>query len=259
MEKNTFYNWFLETNRQNDIKEQQKLVDAAQHTKEFFLGKTSKLPKESVFLGEKLIKNIKEGFRGQLCPKDVIGILDEIMDPNNSSAKLHWCKSVRKQGVEKLQRQFLLENYKIQILAGKNHNITASGDDSYRFDLKTGELLKGVRKIQGKTSKSMDGVVVVKTTSKVWTFQKVTTDNGGSTDSVEAELIETIYAAKKCVNDLKIEDYFVFISDGPFYQRKQHKTDKKTRFEKLYELSEKQIIVATSDTLFYELSERNLI
>ena len=259
MEKNNFYDWFLETNRQNDIKEQQKLVDVAQPTKDYFLGKIDKLPKESVFLAEKLIKNIRDGFRGQLFPKDIIGFLDEIMDPNNSSSKLLWCKSVRKQGVEKLQRQFLVEKYKIKIFAGKKNNITASGDYSYRFDLKTGELLKGARKVQGKTAKSMDGYIAVKTPVKVWTFQKVTTDNGGGTDSVEVELIETIRAAKKCVNDLKSKDYFAFIADGPFYQRKQHKTDKKTRFETLCELAEEQIIIANSDTLCDALKKRGLI
>ena len=232
MEKNSFYDWFLETNRQNDIKEQQKLVDVAQPTKDYFLGKIPKLPKGSIFLGEKLIKNIEDGFRGQLFPKTIIGFLDEIMDPNNSSSKLLWCKSVRKQGVEKLQRQFLLNEYKIKILSGKKNGISAAGDNSYRFDLTTGELLKGVKKIQGKTSKSMDGIPVFETPNKGFVFQKVTTDNGGGTDSVEVELIETIVAAKKCVNNLKNDNFFVFIADGPFYQRKQHKTDKKTRFEK---------------------------
>jgi hypothetical protein len=259
MNKITFYNWFLETNRQNDIKEQQKLVEIAPLVKDYFLGKISKLPSGSIFLAQKLEKNIRDGFRGQLVSKDIIGFLDEIMDPNNSSAKLLWCKSVRKQGVEKLQRQFLFEKYKIKVLAGKKHEITASGDNSYRFDLKTGELLKGVRKVQGSTSKSMDGRVVVKTPLKVWTFQKVTTDNGGGTDSVETELIETIHAAKKCVNELKTQDYFVFISDGPFYERKQYKSDKKTRYEKLYELSEERIIIATSNTLSHELEKRGLI
>lgn len=259
MEKNTFYNWFLETNRQNDIKEQQKLVDAAQPTKEFFLEKISELPKGSVFLGEKLIKNIKEGFRGQLCPKDVIGILDEIMDPNNSSAKLHWCKSVRKQGVEKLQRKFLSDKFGIKIFAGKKYGVTASGINSYRFELSTGEFLQGVRKTQGKTSKSMDGKTPIKNPNNAWTFQKVTTDNGGGTDSVEAEVIETINAAKKCIHNLGSSDFYIFLLDGPFYQRKQYKTDKKTRFEKLFELSENQIIVATSDTLSDELKKRDLI
>jgi hypothetical protein len=259
MEKNSFYDWFLETNRQNDIKEQQKLVDAAKLTKDYLEGKITKLPKGSVFLLEKLTKNIQEDFRGLLVPKTTIGILDEILDPSNSSAKLQWCKSVRKQGVEKHQRQFLLNEYKIKILAGKKNGISAAGDNSYRFDLTTGELLKGVKKIQGKTSKSMDGIPVFKTPNKGFVFQKVTTDNGGGTDSVEVELIETIIAAKKCVNNLKNDNFFVFIADGPFYQRKQHKTDKKTRFEKIYELSEKQIIIATSDTLCDELKKRGLI
>jgi hypothetical protein len=257
MEK--FYPWFLETNRLSDIKEQLKLVEAAQPTKDFITGKISKLPKGYTYLYNKLIKNIQESFRGMARPKTTVEILDEILNINNSSALLHWCKSVRKQGVEKLQRKYLKDKFNIQINAGEKYGVTASGPNSFRFSLETYELLKGVKKTQGKSTKSMDGWISLKDLCKGWTFQKVTTDNGGSTDSVEAEVIETVKAAKKNIELNKSSDKFIFLLDGPFYQRKQFKSDKKTRFEKIYELSENDVIIATSDTLFDELKKRNLI
>lgn len=253
-----FYDWFLDTNRKSDIEEQQKLVIAAGFLKDYLLGKIPKLPKGSIFLANKLKKNIEQGFRGQLIKKTVIGHLDEILDPNISCSKLHWAKSVRKQGVEKLQRKYLHEKFQIEILAGKQNGLTASGENSYRLNLETGELMKGVRKIPGVHSKSMDGKNRIKNIN-LWYFQKVTTDDGGGTDTVEIETIDLIKAAKKCVHDRKSSNVFIILTDGPFWQRKQYKKDKKTRFEKLHDLSENQIIVATSDTLLNELKERNLI
>lgn len=256
---NSFYSWLLETNKLSDVKEQQKLIEAAQPTKDFILGKITKLPKGYIYLYNKLLKNIKDGFRGLARPKDIVGILDEILDINNASALLLWCKSVRKQGVEKLQRKYLKDKFNLQINAGENYGVTASGPNSFRLSLETYEFLKGVKKTQGKNTKSMDGWIPLKDSTKGWTFQKVTTDNGGGTDSVEAEVIETVKAAKKNKELNKSSDKFIFLLDGPFYQRKQFKSDKKTRFEKIYELSENDVIIATSDTLFDELKKRNLI
>jgi len=257
-----FYDWYLETNRQLDISEQKKLVEIAKPTKDFYLNKLDKLPKGCVFLSKKLLKNIQEQFRGQLRPKDIIGILDEILDENNSSAALLWCKSVRKQGVEKLQRIFLKENYGINILSGKKNGVTPSGSNSFRFNLETGDFVQGQRKIPGKFTKSMDGYFFILCESvliKVWIFQKVTTDNGGGTDNVEEEVIQALSTIKKFKSLKKTSDKFVFLLDGPFYQRKQYKTDKTTRFERIYDLSDNDIIVATSDSLKSELSKRNLV
>ena len=39
--------------------------------------------------------------------KNILGIIDEILDPTNSSAKMCWSKSPRKQGVEDIQQNYL--------------------------------------------------------------------------------------------------------------------------------------------------------
>jgi hypothetical protein len=253
-----FYDWFLDTNRHEDIKEQEKLIDAAKQLKDYFTNGKNKIPKNSIFLYRKLIKNIQEGFRGQIVIKNVIGILDEIIDPNNSSSKLYWCKSVRKQGVEKLQRKYLKEIYKVEILSGKENGVTPSGPNSFRFKLDDYEFVKGAKKIQGKTTKSMDGFINLESGVKGWTFQKVTTDNGGATDSVEAEVYETIKAVKNYFKIKNSSDKFIFILDGPFYQRKQYKSDDTTRFGKLYNFSDDNILIVTSDSLLDELKKRGL-
>jgi hypothetical protein len=258
----TFYNYYLQQNVIKDIQNQKELVDAAKSIKLYLTNNIERLSNKHKWLLEKLTKNIQENYRGQLVVKNMLEILDEIIDPNNSSSKLYWAKSPRKQKIEDIQRDFILYTHGINILAGKNFGVCASGNDSYRFIYETSELKKGISKKEGVTTKSMDGLLQqtqLKTKLKCWVFQKVTTDDGGSTNSVEEEVIETIKVANKNVKQFKEQNVFIFLLDGPYWVRKQFKKDQKTRFEKISEMSSDYVIVCDSNNIKNELSKRNLI
>jgi hypothetical protein len=258
----TFYSYYLEQNRIKDIQNQQECVEAAKSIKSFLEGKIEKLPKKDKWLYEKLTKNIQDAYRGQLVDKNLNGIIDEIIDMNNSTSKLYWSKSPRKQKIEEIQRDFILLNHGITILAGKQFGVCASGDDSYRFIYETSEFKKGVNKKEGMTTKSMDGLVQqneLNTNLKCWIFQKVTTDDGGSTNSVEEEVIETVKVANRNVDNFDQQNVFIFLLDGPYWERKQYKKDIKTRFEKISDMSSDRVIVCNSNTIKDELVKRNLI
>jgi len=258
----TFYNYYLEQNKIKDIQNQQECVNAAKSIKSYFTKNEEKLPNKYKWLLEKLTKNIQDTYRGQLVVKDMLGILNEIIDSNNSSSKLYWCKSPRKQKIEEIQRNFILLNHNINILAGKKFGVCASGDNSYRFIYETFEFKKGVNKKEGSTTKSMDGLIQqsdLNTDLKCWVFQKVTTDDGGSTNSVEEEVIETIKVANKNIEKFKEQNVFIFLLDGPYWGRKQYKKDSKTRFEKISEMSSDYVIICDSNTIKNELVKRKLI
>ena len=258
----TFYDYYLEQNRVKDILNQKDCVNAAKSIKSFIEGTINEIPKKHKWLFDKLSKNIQNNYRGLLVEKDILGIVNEIIDPNNSSAKLHWSKSPRKQKIEELQRDFILSIHNITVLAGKNFGICATGKNSYRFNYETLEFKKGVDKKEGSTTKSMDGLIDpsnLNTTHKCWVFQKVTIDDGGSTNSVEEEVIETIKVANKNVDKFGNQNIFIFLLDGPYWGRKQFKKDNKTRFEKISEMSSDCVIICDSNTIKNELIKRNLI
>jgi hypothetical protein len=258
----TFYNYYLEQNRLKDIQNQQECVEAAKSIKMYLTGNLQKLPNKHKWLNEKLTKNIQDTYRGQLVVKDVIGIIDEIIDMNNSTSKLYWSKSPRKQKIEELQRDFISLNHGLKILTGKQFGVCASGDDSYRFIYETSEFKKGINKKEGATTKSMDGLLQqteLNTDSKCWIFQKVTTDDGGSTNSVEEEVIETIKVANKNINTFSEENVFIFLLDGPYWERKQYKKDTKTRFQKILDMSSDRVIVCNSNSIKDELIKRKLV
>ena len=258
----TFYEYYLEQNRIKDIQNQKECINAAKSIKLLLTNNIQKLPTKHKWLHEKLVKNIQNNFRGQLVEKDILGIIDEIIDIDNSSSKLFWSKSPRKQKVEELQRNFILSNYGLTILAGKKHGICASGENSYRFIFDTAQFKKGINKKEGFTTKSIDGLLKsaeLDTTLKYWIFQKVTTDDGGSTNSVEEEVIETVKVANRNVNNFNEENVFIFLLDGPYWERKQFKTDNKTRFEKINDMSTNQVIVCNSNNIKDELIKRNFI
>jgi hypothetical protein len=257
----TFYNYYLNQNRFKDIQNQEDCVEAAKSIKLFLTGNIQKLPKKHKWLHEKLIKNIQDRYRGQLVIKNIIGIIDEIIDMNNSTSKLYWSKSPRKQKIEEIQRDFILLNHGLTILFGKKFGVCASGDNSYRFVYESSEFKKGINKKEGMTTKSMDGLLQqteLNTDLKCWVFQKVTTDNGGSTNSVEEEVIETIKVANKNTINFKEQNVFIFLLDGPYWERKQYKKDIKTRFEKISDMSSDRVIVCNSNNITDELIKRNL-
>lgn len=258
----SFYNYYLEQNRIKDIQNQKDCVKTAKVIKSFLTGEILEIPKKHKWLSDKIFKNIKDKYRGQLFEKDVIGVIDEIIDQNNTSSKLYWSKSPRKQKIEVLQRDYVLKTHKINILAGKEYGICGHGENSYRFVYDTFEFKKGISKKEGTTTKSMDGLIdesCLNVKLKCWVFQKVTTDDGGSTNSVEEEVIKTISVANKHYNNFMDSDYFIFLLDGPYWIRKQHKSDQKSRFEKIYDMSSEKIIVCDSDTIKLELEKRKII
>jgi len=258
----TFYDYYLQQNRIKDIQNQKDCVSAAKAIKSYLLKETNSLVKKHNWLLDKINKNIRDNYRGQLVEKEVLGIIDEIIDNNNSSSKLYWCKSPRKQKIEELQRNFISETHNIKISAGKKHGVCASGKDSFRFIYETAEFKKGLNKKEGLTTKSMDGIIssdIIKTKGKCWIFQKVTTDDGGSTNSVEEEVIKTINVAKKHTTTFETNDIFIFLLDGPYCERKQYKKDLETRFNKIYKLSSDSVVVCNSNTIKEELTKRNLI
>ena len=250
-----FYDFFLKTNIEKDILFQKELVVAAKEYKKSLLDLSYTLDKKYFWLKEKLEKNVQDKFRGMLIEKNVLEILEEILDPNNSSSKLHWGKSPRKSGIEKIQVEFWKKYLDIDLKIGKKNGITASGQDSYRFSL-DGEFLKGVKKDKTKNTKSIDAVF----SDNYYVILKVTTDDGGSTNSVEEEIITLIKSCSKFLeknpNDLK---KFVFVLDGPYWLRKDNMNKSKTRFDILYENSQNRLIVCTSDTIKSELTKRELI
>jgi len=250
-----FYDFFLKTNIEKDIFFQKELVVAAKEYKKSLLDSSYALDKKYFWLKEKLEKNVQDKFRGMLIEKNVLEILEEILDPNNSSSKLHWGKSPRKSGIEKIQVEFWEKYLKIDLKIGKKNGVTSSGQDSYRFSL-DGEFLKGVKKDKTKNTKSIDAVFL----DNYYVILKVTTDDGGSTNSVEEEIITLIKSATKFLeknpDDLK---KFVFVLDGPYWMRKDNLDKSKTRFNVLYKNSQDKLIICTSDTVIDELKKRNFI
>ena len=83
----TFYEYYLEENRKKDIKNQEDCVIAAKSIKLCLENKTKSIPKKHQWLSDKIFKNIRDKYRGQLVDKNVMGIIDEIIDPKNSSSK----------------------------------------------------------------------------------------------------------------------------------------------------------------------------
>ena len=252
----------MEQNRIKDIHNQKELVRAAKSIKSYMIKEINEIPPKYRWLFEKLYKNIENGYRGLSVQKNLLDVLDEIIDENNLSSKLNWSKSPRKQKVEDIQRDYILKKHGIRILAGKKYGICASGENSFRFLYETYEFKQGIKKIEGITTKSMDGLIDKKSlsaNSNCWVFQKVNTDDGGSTNSVEEEVIKTISVSNRHSVKFKDSDYFIFLLDGPYWLRKQYKNDLKTRFEKISDLASEKIIVCDSDTIKFELMKRKII
>ena len=131
-------------------------------------------------------------------------------------------------------------------MAGKEHNFSSRGKNSFRIS-KKGELLKGVKMNRNNHHKSFDGKVLDELSL---VFQKVTTDDGGSTDSVYTEVYETILSCELYhSNNLGSQQRFVFLLDGPFWERKDSKDDIKNRFQRLEEHSNNKLFIVNSDTI----------
>jgi hypothetical protein len=159
-----------------------------------------------------------------------------------------FAKPFMKQGVEDTQLFYMYDKYKIQSNRGASSKfpITANGNNSYRFT-NEGEFMKGIKKTN-KTSKSIDSLIIVKNT-KFWTTQKVTTDDGGATNSVNDDIIKFLKPNLLFLEkNPKFTDKFVYLLDGPYWKRKNRKDDNYNRIEILKnEFKTKNIIICDSD------------
>jgi len=242
-----FTEFFLNYGVNQDLINQQELIRAANSIKELLLTPPytlDKLPKSHRWLLDKINKQLIH--RGCSRDRSIIKICDEILDETNSSALLLYAKSPRKQGVEVVQRSYVLDTYGIEILAGKKHSLCSNGLNSVRISV-SGELLSGVKMNRKLHRKSFDGFIGTK---KNLVFQKVTTDNGGSTDSVFTEVLETIESCIKYITmNPHSENKFIFLLDGDYWGRKDLTTDEFTRFENLKTFENDKLFVCSSDTL----------
>jgi|688.fasta_scaffold174938_1 hypothetical protein len=239
----TFYDYFEQKNKDKDLVNQDECITSAKSIKKN-INDLSKLPKTHKWLLEKIQKQLRH--RGCLRDRTIDSICNEILNPENSSALLHYSKSPRKQGVESLQKEFIEKKWGIKILSGKENKLTPNGPHSYRLT-KDGVLVKGVKMDRSIHHKSFDGKII---DDQILVFQKVTTDDGGSTDSVYEEVYETMMS---CLNFLgkntETKQKFVFILDGPYWDRKDSKEDSKNRFEKLVSYSSSGLMVVNSNTI----------
>lgn len=269
-----FYDFYLQKNRDRDIINQKVLLDNARIIKlasqsissppkfkinitksdikdatKLFLksnsrkGQEKNLIKSSQNLYDKIVKQLDH--RGCIAKRTTISICDEILDPLNSSSKLHYAISPRKQGVEDLQKEYLFEYFGVKLTP-----LPKSGKNCYRFNKLTGELELGKPNRSKQYSKSMDG----KFKDNIFTFQKVTTDDGGSTNSVEDEVSDTVNLAVLHHSKFPKSEYiFIFLLDGPYWNRKSSENKSKTRLDELIDqiphILDKKIIICSSDTL----------
>lgn len=160
----------------------------------------------------------------------------------------HFAKPFMKQGVEDTQLFYLQDKFGINYNRGKSSDfpITANGHNSYRFT-NDGEFKKGIKKTN-KTSKSIDSIIFIGN-KKFWTTQKVTTDDGGATNSVNDDIIKFLKPNILFLeNNPNNSDKFVYLLDGPYWKRKNRKDDKYNRLEILQrEFKHKDIIICDSD------------
>lgn len=242
-----FWEWFKSDRIYEGLMNQIEVVEHAKIIKKYIDNYLEKIPSTVKWLYKKLT-NENNNPINYLVETSLIGLVDEIIDPNNASSKKHFAKYVMKQGVEGKQLFYLKQRYGLEFYHGKSADIPicASGKNSYRFT-NDGEFKQGIKKTNG-TSKSMDSLYI-NNMIKYWTTQKVTTDDGGATNSVNDDIIKflkpNMLYLKKNSNT---NERFVYLLDGPYWLRKNCKDDKLNRIELLrLEFNHPNIIIMNSD------------
>ena len=222
------------------------------------ISKTKLNTQDCIISAKNLIKNINSKTDSWLKIKiqnymirngfdlDIQTILQKIESDELFAAL--FSKPFMKQGVEDTQLFYLKDKYFIQSNRGKSDKfpITANGENSYRFT-NDGQFKKGIKKTN-KTSKSIDSLIFIGDT-RFWTTQKVTTDDGGATNSVNDDIIKFLKPNMIFLNrNTNNTDKFVYLLDGPYWKRKNRKTDKYNRLELLQkEFQNENIIICDSD------------
>jgi hypothetical protein len=244
----SFFDWFMEERIRAAIQNQKNCVASARVIKDYLDGKIKKIPSKDKWLYNKITNNNNATSFYLVKNTDSYKLLREIIDPNNSSSKKLFAKPFMKQGVEDTQLFYLKDKYSIESNRGKCAKlpITANGENSYRFT-NEGEFKKGIKKTN-KTSKSIDSCIFIDAT-KFWITQKVTTDDGGATNSVNDDIIKFLKPNLLFLsNNPSTADIFVYLLDGPYWKRKNRKSDKYNRIELLQkEFNSKNIIICDSD------------
>ena len=238
-----FYSWFQQTNIEKDKQNQEEVLSIAKTLKQK-IHTNEKLSDEEKWLWGKIYFRISKN--GSIRPQNIESILDEILDSHNSSSLALYQKSPRKQGVENLQRDYVFNKHTIELLHGVEHELTPNGDYSIRLT-KEGDLKYGGKKDSRKHLKSFDSKLI---NPPAFVVQKVTTDDGGATDSVREEIIATLNASKLYLDKNPHSGYkFIFLLDGPYWEREGDYG--LSRRENLIEMTKdyNQIFICTSDNI----------
>jgi hypothetical protein len=247
-EYSSFFDWFINERIRGTRQNQQECIDSAKCILDFLNKKINKIPHQHKWLYNKLTNDNNTSDFYLVDNTDLYKLLNEIIDINNSSSKKLFAKPYMKQGVEDTQLFYLKNKYGINSNRGGKSEIpiTANGINSYRFT-NDGEFKKGIKKTN-KTSKSIDSLICIGNT-KFWVTQKVTTDDGGATNSVNDDIIKFLKPNLLFLNNnLKNTDKFVYLLDGPYWIRKNRKSDKYNRIQLLQkEFKHKNIIICDSD------------
>jgi hypothetical protein len=247
LEYKTFFDWFRADRTYDTLINQLDCVEDAKVIKTYLNGDLKKLPKRVEWLYNKLT-NENNDPSNYLVETSLMKLIDEIIDPNNASSKKHFAKSAMKQGVEGKQLYYINQRYGMEFHHGSKSEIPicASGKNSYRFT-NEGEFKKGINK-SNSTSKSMDSLYI-QNVIKFWTTQKVTTDDGGATNSGNDDIIKFLKPNMLYLNkNPNTSERFVYLLDGPYWERKNRKDDKLNRIELLRsEFKHPNIIIMNSD------------
>lgn len=232
----TFFEWFEKERIEQTIKNRNECIESAKN-----LLKNIDSKKDS-WLKTKISNYLeRHGFDNSI--EDIL-----LKISKDSYFAAHFAKPFMKQGVEETQLFYLKDKYDINSHRGKNCEfpITANGYNSFRLT-NQGEFKKGIKKTNN-TSKSIDSLIFIDS-KKFWITQKVTTDDGGATNSVNDDIIKflkpNILFLEKKTNNI---DKFVYLLDGPYWKRKNRKDDRYNRLEILQqEFRHKDIIICDSD------------
>jgi len=245
----TFDDWFVEKVRYGNAINQMEVIESAKVIKRFINNDIDKIPSKHKWLYNKITNenNLPENY---IVPyTDTLKLCNEILNPRNASSKKLFSKAYMKQGVEADQIEYLDKKYNLLFSRGIDgyFPITANGKNSYRFT-KNGEFKQNIKKTNN-TTKSIDSCLYHKE-NVYWTTQKRTGPDGGATNSVQDDIVKFLRYNKLYLEKKESTNnwFFLYLLDGPYWQRKDRNTDMYNRIETLqFEYNHPKIIITTSD------------
>lgn len=244
----TFFDWFIDKRVYGNKLNQMEVVSHAKIVKKFLTGELLKLPSNVKWLHEKLTNSNNRPENYLVDGVSPLTLCNEIINPRNATSKKLFAKPYMKQSVEEDQLKYLHIKYNLEFSRGKNgyFPITASGVNSYRFT-KDGQFQKNIKRTNN-TSKSIDSILI-HNDYRFWTTQKVTTDDGGATNSVNDDIVKFLRPNHIYLNKFGTSnEFFLYLLDGPFWKRKDRQSDIYNRIETLkHQFSHPNIIICDSD------------